>query len=116
MATIDGPEITQLLKAWRAGDQTALERLTPLVYDRLRRLASHYVRRERAGQTLQRTALVHEAYVRLVEGGDSRLAGPRPLFRGRGSGHATNPGRCRARPGCREARWPAGTRHPRIGR
>ena len=61
MATIDGPEITQLLKAWRAGDQTALERLTPLVYDRLRRLASHYVRRERAGQTLQRTALVHEA-------------------------------------------------------
>ena len=68
MATIDGPEITQLLKAWRAGDQTALERLTPLVYDRLRRLASHYVRRERAGQTLQRTALVHEAYVRLVEG------------------------------------------------
>lgn len=68
MATIDGPEITQLLKAWRAGDQTALERLTPLVYDRLRRLASHYVRRERAGQTLQRTALVHEAYVRLIEG------------------------------------------------
>ena len=70
MATIDGPEITQLLKAWRAGDQTALERLTPLVYDRLRRLALHYVRRERAGQTLQRTALVHEAYVRLVEGAD----------------------------------------------
>jgi RNA polymerase sigma factor (TIGR02999 family) len=70
MATIDGPEITQLLKAWGAGDQTALDRLTPLVYDRLRRLASHYVRRERAGQTLQRTALVHEAYVRLVEGGD----------------------------------------------
>ena len=63
-------EITQLLKAWGAGDETALERLTPLVYDRLRRLASHYVRRERAGQTLQRTALVHEAYVRLVEGAD----------------------------------------------
>ena len=70
MATIDGPEITQLLRAWRAGDETALARLTPLVYDRLRRLASHYVRRERAGQTLQRTALVHEAYVRLVEGAD----------------------------------------------
>jgi RNA polymerase sigma-70 factor, ECF subfamily len=70
MATIDGPEITQLLRAWRGGDETALARLTPLVYDRLRRLASHYVRRERAGQTLQRTALVHEAYVRLVEGAD----------------------------------------------
>ena len=70
MATIGGPEITQLLKAWGAGDETALERLTPLVYDRLRRLASHYVRRERAGQTLQRTALVHEVYVRLIEGAD----------------------------------------------
>jgi RNA polymerase sigma factor (TIGR02999 family) len=68
MATIDGPEITQLLKAWGRGDQTALDRLTPLVYDRLRRLASHYVRRDRGGQTLQRTALVHEAYVRLIEG------------------------------------------------
>ena len=44
--------------------------MTPLVYDRLRRLASHYVRRERAGQTLQRTALVHEVYVRLIEGAD----------------------------------------------
>jgi RNA polymerase sigma-70 factor, ECF subfamily len=70
MATIEGPEITQLLKAWRAGDRTALDRLTPLVYDRLRRLASHYVRQERAGQTLQRTALVHEAYVRLIDGAD----------------------------------------------
>ena len=63
--------MTQLLKAWSRGDQTALERLTPMVYDRLRRLASHYVRRERAGQTLQRTALVHEAYVRLIEGADA---------------------------------------------
>jgi RNA polymerase sigma factor (TIGR02999 family) len=70
MAPDERREITQLLKAWRRGDRTALERLTPLVYDRLRRLASHYVRRERAGQTLQRTALVHEAYVRLVEGAD----------------------------------------------
>jgi RNA polymerase sigma factor (TIGR02999 family) len=69
MATIDGPRLRSC-QAWGAGDQTALERLTPLVYDRLRRLASHYVRRERAGQTLQRTALVHEAYVRLVEGAD----------------------------------------------
>jgi RNA polymerase sigma factor (TIGR02999 family) len=71
MAANDGPELTQLLKAWSRGDQTALERLTPMVYDRLRRLASHYVRRERAGQTLQRTALVHEAYVRLIEGADA---------------------------------------------
>jgi RNA polymerase sigma factor (TIGR02999 family) len=70
MPTIDTRRITQLLKAWGQGDQTALDRLTPLVYDRLRRLASHYVRRERAGQTLQRTALVHEAFVRLIEGAD----------------------------------------------
>jgi RNA polymerase sigma-70 factor, ECF subfamily len=70
MPTVDTPRITQLLKAWGRGDQTALDSLTPLVYDRLRRLASHYVRRERAGQTLQRTALVHEAFVRLIEGAD----------------------------------------------
>jgi RNA polymerase sigma factor (TIGR02999 family) len=56
-----------LLRAWGSGDQTALERLTPLVYDELRRLARHHIRQERAGQTLQQTALVNEAYLRLVD-------------------------------------------------
>jgi RNA polymerase sigma factor (TIGR02999 family) len=58
--------VTQLLVRWREGDQEALDKLMPLVYDELRRLAQHYLRRERADHTLQSTALVHEAYVRLV--------------------------------------------------
>ena len=60
------PDVTQLLLRWRGGDKQALEQLTPLVYDELRRLAGHYLRHERAGHTLQATALVHEAYVCLI--------------------------------------------------
>jgi RNA polymerase sigma factor (TIGR02999 family) len=59
-------EVTGLLKAWSGGDQVALERLTGHVYDELRRIARHYVRNERAGNTLQTTALVDEVYLRLV--------------------------------------------------
>jgi RNA polymerase sigma-70 factor (ECF subfamily) len=60
-------EVTQLLKAWTAGDEQALERLTPLVYGQLRRVAQHYMAAERPGHTLQTTALVHEVYLRLVD-------------------------------------------------
>ena len=60
-------EITQLLLAWSYGDKQALDRLVPLVYDELRRLAQNYMRKERAGQTLQTTALIHEAYLRLID-------------------------------------------------
>ena len=59
-------EITGLLAAWGEGDEAALERLMPLVYDELRRLARRYMNRERPGHTLQTTALVNEAYLRLV--------------------------------------------------
>lgn len=59
-------EVTQLLKDGSSGDQAALDKLFPLVYDELRRLASGYMRRERANHTLQTTALVHEAYLRLI--------------------------------------------------
>src|SRR5436190_24189906 len=59
-------EATQLLDAACRGDAQAAERLLPLVYDELRRLAANYLDQERAGQTLQPTALVHEAYLRLV--------------------------------------------------
>jgi RNA polymerase sigma factor (TIGR02999 family) len=55
-----------LLQAWSAGDSTALDRLVPLVHGELRRLARRYMRRERAGHTLQTTALINEAYIRLV--------------------------------------------------
>lgn len=58
---------TQLLTEWREGDPRALERLTPLVYDELRRLARHYMKGERGGHTLQATAVVHEAFLRLVQ-------------------------------------------------
>jgi RNA polymerase sigma factor (TIGR02999 family) len=59
-------QVTELLARWRTGERQALDSLMPLVYDELRRLARHYVARERPGHTLQTTALVHEAYVRLV--------------------------------------------------
>jgi len=60
-------EVTQLLLAWSEGDQGALEQLMPLVYAELRRLAKRYMRNERAGHTLQTTALIHEAYLRLID-------------------------------------------------
>ena len=60
-------DINRLLRAWSGGDQSALNRLTPIVYEELRRLAHHYMERERAGHTLQTTALVNEAYMRLVD-------------------------------------------------
>ena len=60
------PRVTELLLAWGSGDQAALDKLIPLVYDELRRLAKRYLRRERPNHTLQPTALVHEAYFRLV--------------------------------------------------
>lgn len=60
-------DITQLLLQWRGGDEAALELLVPLVYDELRRLAHQCMRRERVGHTLQTTALVNEAYLRLVD-------------------------------------------------
>ena len=60
-------DVSKLLRAWSEGDRSALERLTPIVYDELHRLARRYMRRERPGQTLQTTALVNEAYMRLVD-------------------------------------------------
>jgi RNA polymerase sigma factor (TIGR02999 family) len=60
-------EVTELLVAWGDGNQAALEKLMPLVYEELRRLAHNYMRREHPGHTLQTTALVNEAYFRLVD-------------------------------------------------
>jgi RNA polymerase sigma factor (TIGR02999 family) len=61
-------EVTQLLRQWSGGNAAALEKLLPLVYDELRRRAGAYLRQERPGHTLQPTALVHEAYLKLVGG------------------------------------------------
>jgi RNA polymerase sigma factor (TIGR02999 family) len=60
-------EVTQLLLDWRNGDQAALDQLIPFVYDELQRLARAYMRRERAGHTLQTAALINEAYLRLID-------------------------------------------------
>ena len=65
--------VSELLVRWKGGDQGALEALLPLVYDELRRLAHHHLQAERAGHTLQSTALVHEAYLRLVDQEPLRL-------------------------------------------
>jgi RNA polymerase sigma factor (TIGR02999 family) len=62
----DGLDITRLLKEWQEGNAAALDRLMPLVYDELRTLASRYLSRERRDHTLQTTALVHEAYLKLA--------------------------------------------------
>jgi RNA polymerase sigma factor (TIGR02999 family) len=64
-----GTNITELLTAWSGGDARALEALTPLVYNHLHKLAQHYMSRESPGHTLQATALVNEAYVRLIDSG-----------------------------------------------
>ena len=59
--------VTQLLIGWGKGDKDALDQLVPIVYDELRRQAARYLRRERVGHTLQTTALIHEAYLRLID-------------------------------------------------
>jgi RNA polymerase sigma factor (TIGR02999 family) len=63
----DSQEVTQLLKDWSQGDHAALEKLAPLVYDNLRRLAHHYMKGQRPDHTLQTAALVNEAYLRLAD-------------------------------------------------
>jgi RNA polymerase sigma factor (TIGR02999 family) len=60
-------QITQMLKKWSEGNQEVLDKLMPLVYDELRRQAARYLRRERANHTLQTTALIHEAYLKLID-------------------------------------------------
>src|SRR5262245_12379322 len=73
-------EVTQLLLAWSEGDKAAMDKLMPLVYGELRRLAKQHMRRERAGHTLQTTALIHEAYLRLIDASHVRLENRRHFF------------------------------------
>src|SRR5437667_592990 len=67
VVTPSSGEVSKLLRAWTDGDRGALDRLTPIVYDELHRLAQRYMKRERPGHSLQTTALVNEAYMRLVD-------------------------------------------------
>ena len=67
VVTPSSGEVSKLLRAWTDGDRGALDRLTPIVYDELHRLGQRYMKRERPGHSLQTTALVNEAYMRLVD-------------------------------------------------
>ena len=73
-------ELTRLLTAWTEGDTGALQKLSDAVYDELRHLARNYMRAERSGHTLQATALVHEAFVRIMDCKKCGVEKPRPLF------------------------------------
>ena len=73
MTTISQTGVTDLLVHWSEGDQEALNKLIPLVYDELHKLASRYLRRERRDHTLQTTSLVHEAYLKLVNQRDANF-------------------------------------------
>jgi RNA polymerase sigma factor (TIGR02999 family) len=68
MEPATGHDVTRLLAAWKEGDKDALDALMQVVYDELRRIATAHLRRERPGHTLQPTALIHEAYMRLMQG------------------------------------------------
>ena len=67
MSPADCSETTMLLRAWAAGDRDALDKLTPRVYDELRRIAGHFMKQERPDRSVQTTALVHEAYLKLID-------------------------------------------------
>ncbi len=73
-------EVTQLLENWRGGEEKALDELLPLVYKELRKLANRYLRKERAGHTLQSTALVHEAFLRLIDQKHARVENRNHFF------------------------------------
>ena len=73
MSNSASSEVSMLLHAWNDGDETALQKLMPLVYNELHRMARYYMARESPGHTLQPTALVNEAYVRLVDSGHANF-------------------------------------------
>jgi RNA polymerase sigma factor (TIGR02999 family) len=73
LESLSPQSISQLLAQWNSGDDEALRSVLPVVYDELRRIAHHYLQRERPGHTLQSTALVHEAYLRLEKQGSANL-------------------------------------------
>ena len=89
MAKASG-DVTQMLIAYSDGDRTVLDSLLPLVYDELRRIAASYLKGERPDHTLQPTALVHEAYMRLIN--QRQLAQSDPISRAGGADDAANSG------------------------
>ena len=85
-------DVTQLLLKWSQGDRQAMEELLPMVYRELQKIAHRYLSKERGEHTLQTTALVHEAYLKLVDQNARPMAESRPFFRHRGTGDAAHSG------------------------
>jgi RNA polymerase sigma-70 factor, ECF subfamily len=79
--SVNAGQVTRMLREWSAGDPSAADRLTPIVYDELRKMAEAHVRGERAAHTLQPTALIHEAYLRLVDQKQPDWSGRTQFFR-----------------------------------
>ena len=86
----DAHSVTQLLEQWNHGDREALDKLIPLVYEELRKMARHYMGQQNPGHTLQTTALIHEAYLRMVH--RKTLSEPRPFLWRRRASYAAHPG------------------------
>ena len=78
--TDSGKDVTNLLAAWSGGDADALQELMPLVYDELRRMAKRYMNSQPSGHTLQTTALIHEAYLKLADNNEKRFANRAHFF------------------------------------
>ena len=108
LATQEQPrEVTQLLLAWNDGDESALEKLVPLVYNELRRLAQRRMRLERPDHTLQTTALINEAYLRLVDVHNAHGQNRAHFFGSLCAVDAANPRRLCAHAPCQAWRWRA---------
>lgn len=80
MANIGDKDVTKLLEDWSGGDREALEQLMPLVYDELRRMAKRYMNSQPSGHTLQTTALIHEAYLKLADNKEKQFANRAHFF------------------------------------
>ena len=98
MSTTSPQDVTQILLNWQDGDSDAAAKLMPLVYEELRRLARNYLQRERADHTLQATALVHEAYLRMVDEKSASWKDRAHFLWNRCAPDAADSGRSRARP------------------
>ena len=105
MGTRGPGELTGLLQAWGQGDEAALQKLVPLVYDQLHVAARRYMAGERPGHTLQATALIHETYLRLISVRQVKWQNRAHFFAICAQAHATDPGRLREIARLSEKRW-----------